>query len=295
MAITTTSSTNYDKIQDTVIAAARYTEEAANVMKGLVTRFSMPKGSSTYRVPRFGQLDASALTEGVDMTSSEDLALTYTDLTTSEAGLKVILTDKLLREVTEDQLQVVGKVMGEAIGRYIDKALLALFDAFTTNTLGATTKKMDEEVIAGAIHILVGSLATRPFYIVHHPYAYQNFIKTVAAGAVSYAFPSEVSDRIVKDHFLANLRMYGVDLFQDANVVKGTTYCTADDDAKGAAFSKEALSLTMALEPRAANQRDESLRGLEIVHVVDFGAAELMDSYGVELYFTAAKPAPEGD
>jgi len=296
MAITTMSSSDYDKITNTVIAAARYTEEVQNIMRALVTNFTMPQGASTYRVPRFGQLDASALTEGIDITTTEDLAVTYSDFTTSEAGLKVILTDKMMREVTEGMLESTGKVMGAAVARHIDKALLALFDGFSTNTLGATTKKLDEEVIAGAIHILVGSLATRPFAIVHHPYAYDNFIKAVAVAAVSYAYPSGMPEQLVRDHFLMNLKMYGVDMWHDANIVKGTAGgCTAADDAKGAAFSKEALCLTMALEPTAGWTEDKSLRGIELVHVVDYGAAELMDSYGVELYFTAAKPAPTGD
>lgn len=296
MAITTTDSENYDKITNTVIAAARYTAEVENVMRALVTNFTMPKGASTYRVPRFGTLEAHGLTEGLDMIASENLAVTYSDFTTSEAGLKVLLTDKLLREVTEDMLGVCGKVMGGAIGRHIDKALLALFDGFSTNALGATGQKIDNAVIAGAIHILVGSLATRPFAIVHHPYAYQNFIDTVAAAAVTYAYPSDTPNQMIQDHFLMRLKMYGVDLWHDANIVKGAAGgCAADDDAKGAAFSQESLCLTMALEPTAAWTRDESARGIELVHVVDYGAAELKDDYGVELYFTAAKPNPLGD
>jgi len=290
MAITTTGSSEYANISNTIIAAARYTEEVQNVMRGLVTNFTMPQGANTYRVPRFGTLDATALTEGVDITDSEDLTISYSDFTTSEAGLKVILTDKMMREVTESMLAACGKVMGAAIARHIDKALLALFDAFTTNTLGAAGKKMDEEVIAGAIHILVGSLATRPYAIVHHPYAYDNFIKSVAVAAVSQSYPSGTAEQLVKDHFLMNLKMYGVDLWHDANLT-----VDAANDTKGAAFSKEALCLTMALEPRSAMTRDESRRGVELVHVVDYGVAELVDSYGVELYFAADKPAPVGD
>jgi hypothetical protein len=60
-------------------------------------------------------------------------------------------------------------------------------------------------------------------------------------------------------------------------------------------YSPEALSITTALEPRSETERDASLRGIEIVHVLDFGVAELMDSYGCELYFAADTPAPAGD
>lgn len=290
MAVTTTASSEYDQITNTIISAARFTEEATTVMKGLVTNFTMPKGASTYRVPRFSTVSAAALTEGIALTASQNLTVSKVDCTTDEAGLKCIITDKLMRECTEDVYRAAGKVMGDAIGRYIDEQLLALLDGFSTNTLGNTTKLMDEEVLIGAVGILEGNKATRPYYCVHHPYAYHHFVKSVAVAALSYAFPSDSPNKMIKDHYFKTLAMYTVDLYKDANLT-----IDSSDDAKGAMFSKEALCITTSLAPTVEKARDMDLRALGILEVVDFGVNELMDAYGVELYFAAAKPAPTGD
>jgi hypothetical protein len=291
MAVTTTVSSSYEYISNTIIAEARFTEEFAAPLKGTITNFTMPANSNTFRVPRFSTVDAAALDEGVDMASSQDLTVTYTDLTTSEAGLKIILTDKMMREVQENMLSVCGKVMGDAIARYIDEQIIALFDAFTTNTLGATGKDVDEEVLAGAVALLQNSKATRPYHCALHPYCWYPFIKSTANTVLTYgSFNPQVTDMRIQNFFLGNLKMFGVNLWQDGNFT-----LDASGDVKGAMYSPEALSITTALEPRSETERDASLRGIEIVHVLDFGVAELMDSYGCELYFAADTPAPAGD
>lgn len=290
MATTTSTSSAYEYISNTIIAEARYTEEFAAPLKGTITNFTMPAGANTFRVPRFSTVDASALTEGVDLATSQDLTVSYTDLTTSEAGLKIILTDKLMREVQESMLSICGKVMGEAIARYIDKDIITLFDGFSA-ALGATGKDIDEEVIAGAISLLQNKKATRPYHCALHPYCWYPFIKSTANTVLTYgSFNPQVTDMRIQNFFLGTIKMFGVNLWQDGNFT-----LDASGDVKGAMYSPEALSITTAMEPRVETERDASLRAIELVYVLDYGTAELMDTYGVELYFAADTPAPTGD
>jgi len=290
LATTTSTSSAYEYISNTIIAEARYTEEFAAPLKGTITNFTMPPGANTFRVPRFSTVDASALTEGVDMVASQDLTVSYTDLTTSEAGLKIILTDKLLREVQESMLSICGKVMGEAIARYIDKDIITLFDGFSSALCG-TGKDVDEEVLAGAIALLQNAKATRPYHCALHPYCWYPFIKSVANTTLTYgSFNPEVTDMRIQNFFLGTLKMFGVNLWQDGNFT-----ADASGDIKGGMYSPEALSITTAMEPRVETERDASLRAIELVYVLDYGCAELMDSYGIELYLAMDTPAPAGD
>lgn len=291
MSVTISTSSNYEKISNTVISEARFTEEYGAPMKGLVTPFTMPAGSNTFRVPRFSTVEAAALTEGVDMTESQDLTVSYVDLTTSEAGLKIILTDKMMREVQENMLMICGKVMGDAIARYIDEQLLALLDGFTTD-LGATGKDIDEEVVAGTIALLQNNKAIGPYTFVMHPYCWYPFTKSVSNTFITYGagLGMDATDKRVQQFLVGKLNMFGATIWHDANMT-----IDGSGDVKGGAFGKEALSITTAMEPRNETERDASLRGIEIVHVLDFGVAELLDTAGCELYFAADTPAPSGD
>ena len=289
MAITLTTSSEYKAISETIIAEARFTEEYAAPMRSLVTPFTMEQGASTFRVPRFNTLVAAALTEGVDMTDSQDIKLSYVDLTTSEAGLKVILTKKLMREINENMLSVAGKLMGDAIGRYIDEQLLALFDGFAT-TLGAGGTKIDEEVLGAVSLILADQKAIGPYTVVMHPYAYWNYIKSVANTSLTYGLQGDAAENKVAQFYVGTMRMFGTTLWHDSNFT-----IDGGDDIKGAAFGKEALAFTSAMEETSDMEKDASLRGIEVVHVIDFGVAELLDTSGVELYFEAVIPAPAGD
>ena len=225
------------------------------------------------------------------MVDSQDVTISYVDLTTSEAGLKVILTDKMMREVQEIMLMVCGKVMGDAIARYIDKQLLALLDGFST-ALGATGKDIDEEVVAATIALLQNNKAIGPYTFVMHPFCWYPFTKAVSNTYLTYGagIGMDPPDKRVQQFLIGKLPMFGATIWHDANM-------TIDDDGdvKGGAFGKEALSITTAMEPRNETERDASLRGIEIVHVLDFGVAELLDASGLELYFAADTPAPTGD
>jgi len=289
MAITITTSSEYKAISETIIAEARFTEEYAAPMRGLVTPFTMAQGASTFRVPRFNTLVAAGLTEGVDMTDSQDIKLSYVDLTTSEAGLKVILTKKLMREINENMLSVAGKLMGDAIGRYIDEQLLALFDGFSSS-LGAAGKILDEEVLAAVSLLLASAKAIGPYCVVLHPNCYWTYMKALAAATVTYGLQGKAAEAQVAQFYVGRMPMFGTTLWHDSNFT-----IDASDDIKGAAFGKEALAFTSSMEETSDLEKDASLRGIEVVHVIDFGVAELLDTSGIELYFDATAPAPTGD
>src|SRR4030042_507339 len=84
--------------QRIAIEQARFTAEHNAPCLGLIEQFRLGKGEKSVVVPKVGQMTAQALADGVDLADSEDIGMTTTTLTASEVGLKVILTDKLVRQ-----------------------------------------------------------------------------------------------------------------------------------------------------------------------------------------------------
>ena len=125
---TQTSTTgNLQNMSRIMLAAARYTEEHNAPMVGLIEKFNLGKGEYQLTIPKVGQMDAEDLVEGVDMVDSEDIDVSTVTATTAEVGLKVIITDTLVQQNNEDVFRIIGRQMGEAMGRKKDTDIIALF------------------------------------------------------------------------------------------------------------------------------------------------------------------------
>jgi hypothetical protein len=280
MPIQTASTAQLDEAQAIVIGECLYTMEHDAPCKNLVTHFRLGKGEKQLTVPKVGQMTASNLTDGVDITDSEDIGMTTTDLTCSEVGLKVILTDKLVRQEKPDMFRVVGKQMGDAMARKVDEDIIALFDGFST-AKGASGAGLNFRSFAALVSILKAAPAPRPYAFVHHPHAIYNLMRDTAKVG-SYPIPHGYSEDLLKDFWA--MTFDGVGVFSDGNITSGTT-------SKGAMFSKEALCFIESLSPNVERERDASLRATEIVMVSDYGCFELDDGYGVEAQYSSSAPS----
>ena len=277
MAIQTATTGNLENAQNIVIAQCKFTAESNAPCVGLITSYKMGSGQKQMTVPKAGQMDADALSDGVDIINSKDIGLTTTDLTPSEVGLKVILTDKLLRQFNEDVFKIVGKQMGDAIGRYKDKAVIAFFSALNSGTvLGADNKNLGLLNATACIANLRARSVPEPIAFVHHPTAI-GYLSTNAAGIGATYFMGVMqgfSEDRVRNFWKINID--GVNFFWDANIAKISGY----DSGYGAVFSKDAMCIVESQAPMVERERDASLRAWEIVHVTDYGVFELDDTYG---------------
>ena len=127
---------NLGSIQNTIIAQMRYTAEHNMPVVGLIEQFTLGKGEKQLDIPKAGQVDAQDLVDGIDLTDSEDINASIVSATTSEVGLKFIITDKLARQFNQDVMAVVGRQAGDAMARKKDTDAIALFAGFSTQ-LGA--------------------------------------------------------------------------------------------------------------------------------------------------------------
>ncbi len=286
--VQTATTGNLASAQRIVIEQARYTAEHNAPMLSLVEKFKLNKGEKQIDIPKVGQFTATSVGDGVDITDEQDIGMTITTLTTSEVGLKIILTDKLVSQMQEDTMKIVGRQAGDAMARKKDNDLTALFGSLNGGTdLGSSSVDLEVGNFIALVSFMRKAAAPQPWFIVHHPGAIASFpLQSLGLlpGAVSAVLGgstlplTDMGKGLMKDFF--SFSFGGVPVFHDGNLT-----VDASDDAVGAVFSKSALAYAESIEYRQEIERDASLRANELVWVSDYGVFELDDSYGAS--FTA--------
>jgi hypothetical protein len=287
MALQTVGTGNLDKAMKIIIAECRFTEEYDAVCPNLVEKFTLGAGEKQITVPKVGQMTASDLVDGVDLVDSEEIGMTTVDLTSAEVGMKVILTDKLLRQEQPNLLRVIGRQMGDAMARKKDEDVIALFPALNGGTtLGTAGASLTMANIAGCIAHAKNNKYPKPISIVAHPYSVFALTEQMIITAATYPMPHGLAEDLVKDFWAITID--GIPVFNDGNIVPDGL-----DDAIGAIFSKSAMCIVQSMAPKTEKERDVSLRATEIVMVSDYGCFELDDSYGAPMTYDAAAPATD--
>jgi len=276
---------SFTNAQRIVVSKGRYYAQFDAVMPALMTKFRLNQGEVSITVNRYQNATAEALTDGVDMTTSTDISMDTTSLTTSEYGLKIILTDKMIRQNNDDAHGVAGKLLGNAMAKYRDQQALALFAGITTNTIGAAGTALIAGHIAAAHSILLATPAPGPYVGVFHPYTlkdlWDDLTKYDANGNVPWP---DMADAMIAQYIRGKEKVTGIPIFTSGNLTPD-----GDDDVISGIFSSEAFALTTQKAWSTETQRDATLRATELVCVADEGFAEIKDDYAVQCTFDAAQ------
>ena len=293
MAITT-DSVMADTVP-TVLENARFTEQFSAIMSGLVwkIRKKLHDGKNV-NVPIFGTITARALTEGVDNTVSETMSDSLVTITPAEVGAKLILTDKLVRDDSEDIKAAAGRLLGAAMELKRDQDLLALFSTAAT-TLG-TSDVATLGQIAAAWAIIKGNPVSNggpgpgSLAYVQHPYVLLDLVDvfTPLVASASIQAVSDSINEVVRTYGLGKL--FGMPVIQDGNI--DTT--TVANSALGGVFCTGeggAIILATAAEWGIEPERDASLRATELNIVGEYGVGWYDTNWGVLMTNDAATPA----
>ena len=287
----TATTGNLENAQNIIITAARYTEEHNAPAMALIEQMTLPKGSKQVTVPKVGQMTISDLTDGHDIVDEEEIGMSTVDLTASEVGAKVILTDKLVRQAANNIFSIVGRQLGDAMARKKDTDVHALYSGLNGGTsLGAATKSMSLANVAGAIAVAKGGGAAGTsfgsnIYILHHPFAVYDIAATAVTSS-QYAIPKGWSEDLLGNFFSGLRPLNGVPIFEDGNLDRSTAATTV-----GVIADKSALGVLKSVNTRTERQRDASMRATEVVITADYGVFEIDDARGAALTFDAATPA----
>ena len=280
----TATTGNLESASNIIIAKARHTEEHNAPAMALTEQFRLPNGSKQVTVPKVGQATMSDLSDGVDIIDEEDIGMTTVDLTASEVGAKIILTDKLVRQSAENVFAIIGKQMGDGMARKKDTDVHALYSSLNGGTtVGAATKFMKAQNVQGAIAYAKANKFGSEIYILHHPNSVAYLANEVASVASSNSIPEGWSADLLQKFWGGIRPMNGVAIFEDGNLS-----VDSNDDATGVIADKTALATLTSLETRTERQRDASLRATEVIIIADYGVFELDDSRGAGLIFDAA-------
>ena len=281
----TATTGNLENAQKIIIAASRYTEEHNAPAMALIESFTLPKGSKQVTVPKVGQMSMSDLVDGQDIVDEEEIGMTTVDLTAAEVGAKIILTDKLVRQSSENVMSIVGRQLGDGMARKKDTDVTALYSGFSTE-LGAAARTMSLANVSAVVAYAKGNKFGSQVYINHHPFAVWDIANTAVTASTTYPVPKGWTEDLLGDFFSGLRPLNGVPIFEDGNIT-----IDSSDDAVGVIADKSALAVLKSVDTRTERQRDASLRATELVMTSDYGVFELDDSKGAALTLDAGTPA----
>ena len=278
MASTQTSTTgNLQKMSRIMLTKARYQEEHNMPVVALIDRFNLAKGHYQLDIPKVAQMTAGDLVDGVDLVDSEDISPTIVSATAAEVGIKVIITDRLLRQNNESVFSIIGRQMGDAVARKKDNDAIALFSGFS-QSYGLDDALFNVSNISGVIGNAKKELIGTDF-IVHHPLAVWKMTSTVNNLLGTYSLPDAFQKPPVKE-FWTGIKLSGVPIFEDGNIEKNS-----NDSGYGVIAGRDAMGYLVASAKTERRQRDESLRATEIIIVEEYGMFEADDSQGASLLY----------
>lgn len=283
----TATTGNLENAQRIILAASRYTEEHNAPAMALIESFNLAKGSKQVTVPKVGQMTISDLTDGQDIVDEEEIGMTTVDLTASEVGAKIILTDKLVRQAAENVFSIIGRQLGDGMARKKDTDVHALYSGLNGGTtLGAAAATMSLANIAGSIAYSKANKFGSQTYILQHPNAVFDIANTAVTASTTYPVPKGWSEDLLRDFFSGLRPLNGVPIFEDGNLS-----IDSNDDAIGVIADKSALAVLKSVDTNTERQRDASLRATEVVMTADYGVFELDDTRGAPLTFDASAPS----
>jgi len=282
----TSTTGNLENAQKIIIAASRYTEEHNAPAMALIESFTLGKGEKQVTVPKVAQMTMSDLVDGQDIIDEEDIGMTTVDLTASEVGAKVILTDKLVKQSSDNVFSIVGRQLGDGMARKKDEDVVALYSGFSADR-GTAGSGMTLANLSAVIAYAKGNKFGSQVYINHHPFTVWDLANTAVTASTNYPVPKGWTEDLLGNFFSGLRPINGVPVFEDGNI----SINSSTDDAVGVIADKSALAVLKSVDTRTERERDASLRATELVITADYGVFELDDSKGAALTFDASTPA----
>lgn len=273
------TSTVLSELYANIVQSALYTLNEQTIIRPLIRQYDMTGTPGlTAQVPIYPAVSASGIAEDTDLTNTA-FNTTSKEITASEIGVMVELTDLAAESANEDVAAAVGRQIGAAMAEKVDTDLAGLFSGFS-NTVNKTQAAVTVQDIFKAAAILKNNKADQngAFACVLHPYqAYDLKNQLTNNGATMSHALSDVGNSALLNGFIG--RIAGVDIFE-------STVVTGGDSAGayyGAVMTQDALGMMLKRSMRIETERNASKRSLEIVGSMAYGVSELFDQYGVAI------------
>ena len=281
------STSNLSSGQKILVAAAREAFEPAAPDPDLVENQRIPEGHKQWDILTYARLsDASALTEGVDLSSPQQLVANSLSITPSEHGIIATLSKRLIRRQGDTNVvSTAGRMIANSLRRRMSKDVIALYDGFS-KSVGGAGNALDITHFRGSVAYLLTDNsesygpAPLPLHAAMHIEQISDIIVDVTdPGTAAGSRPAGFGDDMLQRWWRGNDRLYGVSIFHSGNIARDS-----DKDSKGGLFSKEALVLVMANNADSTEENDNSLRAIEYGIFQEWGEGERAGKHGVVVY-----------
>ena len=272
MANEVTSSTT-STLYANMVQAAMYTMNERAVIRPLVRNVNMSGTPGlTAQIPVFPTIASAGVADGTALSNTSYTTLSK-EITCSEAGVMVTLTDLARDAATEDVAAALGRQMGNSLAEKIDSDLAALFDDFATQ-IGGSGTELTASIIFEAASRLREAQAPGPYYAVFHPkQAYNLKLQLSNAGNANIPSLSDVGNAALREGVIG---VVGGVTCIESTVVNG--------DSAGAfvggVMNADALAYVLKRDIRIESIRKPDIRGEEIVASVAYGVGGVMDGNG---------------
>ena len=284
------STSNLTNGQRIVIASAKEAFEPAAPDPDLIENERIPTGSKQWDISTYARLtDAQALTEGVDLSSVQQLATNTLQLTPAEHGILVTLSNRLIRRQGDSSVvSVAGRQIGSSLRRRMAKDVIALYDGFSKSIVGASSG-MDITHFRGAAAYLLTDNNTSfgpapmPLHAALHIEQISDIISDLSDPGTVVSSRDGYSAELMQRWWRGSDRLYGIPIFHSGNISRDS-----GDDAKGAIFASGALYMVVADDADVTEEDDNSLRAREYGIFQEWAEGERADPHGVEVFSDAA-------
>jgi hypothetical protein len=283
------STSNLSSGQKTFIASAREAFEPAAPDPDLVESQRIAAGFKQWDVLTMARLtSAAALTEGVDLTSAQQLVANSLSITPSEHGIIATLSKRLIRrQGDQNVVSTAGRLCANSLRRRQALDVISLYDGFSKSVVGAGNA-LDITSFRGSVAYLLtdNSSSYGPAPVPLHAALHIEQISDVILDITDTAprgTTTGMTDDMLQRWWKGSDRLYGVQIFHSGNITRDSS-----DDSKGALFAKEALVMVMANDAEVTEEDDNSLRAIEYGCFQEWGEGERADAHGVEVYSDAA-------
>lgn len=264
-----------------IVQAALFTLSEQTVIRPLVRNYDMTGTVGlTAQVPIYPAISASGLTDGTDIAANTAFDTTSINITASEIGAMVTLTDLSKESSNEDLAAAIGRQLGDAMAKKVDTDLAALFTGFS-NTVGSAGTEITVDDIFKAAATLRANQAPGPYVAVLHPYQAFQLKKVLAGNGNTPMNNHDLANEALRTGFVGQVA--GVQIFESTVVGGDADDSTGAGNYFGAVMSQDALGYMVKRNMRIETQRQASQRADQIVGTMAYGVSEIFDAYGVAL------------
>jgi hypothetical protein len=287
--ISVSSTSNLSNGQRIFIESAKEAFEPAAPDPDLIESERIETGVKQWDISTFSRLSqATALTEGVDLSDVQQLSTNTLQLTPAEHGMIVTISNRLKRRQGDSSVVgVAGRQIGGSLRRRQASDVIALYDGFSKSVVGASTT-LDITHFRGSVAYLLTDNdsaygpAPMPLQAALHIEQISDIIADISDPGTTEA-RTGLSAEMLQRWWRGSDRLYGIPIYHSGNIT-----LDSGDDAKGAIFASEALYMVIANDADVTEEDDNSLRATEYGIFQEWAEGERADPHGVEVFSDAA-------